>query len=142
MTEHSNTGRCLCGAVTFAGLGAFANVSCCHCRDCARWNGGPLMAVEFSDGLAIEGPVRWFQSSAWAERGSCERCGSALFWRTRDGSMVNASAGAFDDQTRFAKLDSHIFIDSKPAYYDFSDAAPRLTGAEVLAHYQTKLSQT
>lgn len=128
----SATGRCLCGAVTFEARGALKGVHCCHCRDCARWNGGPLMAAEFSDGIETNGPVRWFRSSDWAERGSCERCGSALFWRMQDRSMMNAAAGSFDDQSIFKKIESHIFIDGKPAYYEFADDAPRLTAAQVI----------
>lgn len=132
-TAAGSTGRCLCGAVTFRGVGSPKGVHCCHCRDCARWNGGPLMAVEFTGGLEIAGPVRWYASSDWAERGSCDRCGSALFWRMRDGSTSSAAVGAFDDQTQFAGIESHIFVDSKPAYYEFADGAPRLTAAEVMA---------
>lgn len=127
------SGRCLCGAVTFRGLGVAKGVHCCHCRDCARWNGGPLMAVEFTGGFEIAGPVRWFASSDWAERGSCQTCGAALFWRMQDGSASNVAVGAFDDPTLFTGIASHIFVDSKPAFYDFADSAPRLTAAEVLA---------
>lgn len=128
----SATGRCLCGAVRFQANGEPKGIHCCHCRDCARWNGGPLMAVDFTEGFAIEGPVRWFQSSEWAERGSCERCGSALFWRMREGAMLNVAVGAFDDQSLFREIESHIFVDSKPAYYEFADHAPRLTAAQVI----------
>ncbi|MBU6371876.1 MAG: GFA family protein [Alphaproteobacteria bacterium] len=133
MTEpQRHAGRCLCGAVTFAGLGPVKAVHCCHCRDCARWNGGPLITADFAEGIEVEGPVRWFASSEWAERGSCERCGSALLWRLRDGSMINVSAGALDDQTIIRGVDEHIYVDSKPAYYDFADDAPRLTAAQHL----------
>lgn len=128
-------GHCLCGAVSFTGKGASEGIHCCHCRDCARWNGGPLLSVEFTEGYDIEGPVRWFESSDWAERGSCERCGSALFWRMRDGSHCSAAVGAFDEPKTFTKIDSHIFIDSKPGHYDFADDAPRLTAAEVIAKF-------
>lgn len=130
-TSANAAGRCLCGAVAFTGIGEPGPVSCCHCRDCARWNGGPLMAVSFAGGFHIEGPVRWYQSSEWGERGSCATCGSALFWRMRDGSATNVSVGALDDPSAFGPIDSHIFIDSKPATYDFADDAPRLTAQEV-----------
>jgi hypothetical protein len=127
------TGRCLCGSVTFEALGESGGAYCCHCRDCARWNGGPAMAVDFSGGFRIAGQVRWYGSSEHAERGSCATCGSALFWRTRDGAMITAAVGAFDDPSLFARIERHIFIDRRPAYYDFADNAPRLTGAEAMA---------
>jgi hypothetical protein len=136
MTTPTHSGRCLCGAVTLAGRGAPKGIHCCHCRDCARWNGGPLMAVEFEGGIDVAGPVRWFASSEWAERGSCEACGSALLWRLKDLSMINAAVGAFDDQSIFAGIESHIFVDSKPRYYEFADDAPRLTAAQFLERHQ------
>jgi hypothetical protein len=132
-TRHS--GRCLCGAVSFAGLGAPKGVHCCHCRDCARWNGGPLMAVEFEGGIDASGPVRWYASSDWAERGSCEVCGSALLWCLRDGSLINVAVGALDDQSLFQSIESHIFVDSKPTYYEFADDSPRLTAAQFLERH-------
>jgi hypothetical protein len=134
MSEGS-PGGCLCGAVRFIARGAAHGVHCCHCSDCARWNGGPLMAVEFDGGFEIEGPVRWYQSSDWAERGFCERCGSAMFWRLRDGPSMNAAVGAFDDRSQFSAIVEHIFIDSKPAFYDFTGDAPRLTAAQTIAKF-------
>lgn len=129
------TGQCLCGAVTFEGQGQMGGVHTCHCADCARWNGGPLMAVEFENGIKVEGPVNWYQSSDWGERGSCSTCGSALFWRMRDRSRINVAVGALDDRSVIEKIASHIFFDSKPDFYDFADDAPRLTGAEVVAQF-------
>ncbi|MEL7313007.1 MAG: GFA family protein [Pseudomonadota bacterium] len=131
----NTSGQCLCGAVTFKGKGEPEGVHCCHCRDCARWNGGPLMAVEFSESFEFSGPLHWFQSSDWAERGSCKRCGSALFWRMRDGSHFSAATGAFDDPSIFEGIESHIFYDQKSRHYEFADAAPRLSTAEVLAKF-------
>jgi hypothetical protein len=94
------------------------------------------MAVEFEGGIEVAGPVRWFASSEWAERGSCETCGSALLWRLKDLSMTNVAVGAFDDQSIFAGVELHIFVDAKPAYYDFADDAPRLTAAQFLERHQ------
>ncbi|MBU6407075.1 MAG: GFA family protein [Alphaproteobacteria bacterium] len=137
MTGPPDTkGRCLCGAVSYEGRGALKGVSACHCRDCARWVGGPALTAEFTEGFAIEGPVRWWRSSEWGERGSCAQCGAALFWRAIDGSIINAGAGFFDDPTQFQRIDLHIFVDRKPAFYDFADDAPRLTGDEYLAALQ------
>jgi len=132
----SMTGKCLCGAVRFIGKGAHTGIHVCHCSDCARWTGGPFMAIGFEDAIAVEGPVRWFQSSQWAERGSCATCGSALFWRLQDGSMMNVGVGNLDDRATLTAIDEHIYVDQKPPFYDFSDTAPRLTGAELLARFE------
>ena len=96
------------------------------------------MAVEFTESYEFDGPVRWFTSSEWAERGSCERCGSALFWRMRDGTHFSASVGAFDEPSLFSAIESHIFIDCKNHY---EGIAPRLTAAQVLERFGGDASQ-
>jgi hypothetical protein len=134
---NGNTGRCLCGAVTYEGKGTRSAPDVCHCRDCRRWAGSPALMIHFSDGIDISGDVLWFRSSDWAERGSCPSCGAAMFYRLTNGSgFINVSAGSLDDQALPA-IREQIFIESKPAYYDLAGDAPRITGAEVFARFQS-----
>jgi hypothetical protein len=140
--SESWEGGCLCGAVRYEGHGAIKGVEVCHCRDCQRWVGGPFLSIRFSDGVTLtdESAVRWFESSEWAERGSCATCGSAMFWRQHgQDTQFAVAAGQLDDQAALPPIAEHIFTDSRPAYYDFSDHAPRLTRAEVLARFQQDL---
>ncbi len=129
----SFTGRCLCGDITFQGQGKPSGVHVCHCRSCALWSGGPAMGIEFSEGIEFEGQVVWYQSSEWGERGHCPRCGSTLFFRLKDASYINTSAGFLDDPSKVPEVDLHIYVDQKPSYYEFSGGAPCLTGEEFLA---------
>jgi hypothetical protein len=96
------------------------------------------MTLTFEDGIDIETPanIRWHRSSDWAERGSCTTCGTTLFYRLVDGDYLNVSAGSLDDQGAIQQIDEHVFIDEKPAHYDFAGNAPRVTGAEVVARFQ------
>ena len=132
----TKSGKCLCGAVTYQGIGEHKGVQVCHCTDCVRWTGGPFMALQFSGGADIEGPVNWFKSSEWGERGSCATCGTAMFWRLQDGRMLTITAGSLDDKESLAPIAEHIFIEQKNDYYEFADDAPRLTGAELMARAQ------
>ncbi|GGY56448.1 GFA family protein [Parvularcula lutaonensis] len=132
MSDLEITGRCLCGAVTYEATSKNGRLGVCHCSDCQRWKGGPFIGLDVET-ISIEGPVRWYSSSEWAERGSCSECGSALFWRMKDGRHQTVSAGSVDDPSAIKDIKSHIFIDSKPDYYDFTGDAPRLTGEETLA---------
>jgi hypothetical protein len=138
----TRTGRCLCGAVVYEGKGEPGDLHVCHCTACRRWNGGPAMAVTFSGGIEIRTPdtVNWFSSSDWAERGSCRVCGSALFYRLKDGDppYINVSAGSLDDASVVKGVHEHIFVESWPAYYDFADDAPRTTGEDFVARFQPK----
>lgn len=133
-----NTGRCLCGAVAYTGRGERGRIHVCHCTDCRRWTGGPFLGVQFAEGVAIDDPgaVSWYGSSEWAERGSCRTCGTTLFYRLRAApDDLSVTAGSLDDASGIGGIEEHIFIDSKPSYYDFADGAPRITGAEVFARF-------
>ncbi|MEM9810230.1 MAG: GFA family protein [Pseudomonadota bacterium] len=133
------TGRCLCGAVTYEGAGDVRGVEVCHCTDCRRWMGGPFLGVHL-ERLTVKGPVRWFDSSEWAERGSCESCGSALFWRLKNGSAPTVTAGSLDDQSILKGVEAHIFVDHWPDHYAFADDAPRKTGTEAIAEAMAALT--
>jgi hypothetical protein len=131
-------GRCLCSAVTFIAEDVGAEVHICHCSMCRRWTGGP----NFSTGVGKvtfhgEENIGRHDSSAWAERGFCKRCGSSLFYRVKETNHYILSMGAFDDQRPF-KIASEIYVDGKPASYDFAGVHPRLTGEEFLASLQKK----
>jgi hypothetical protein len=135
----SNTGHCLCGAVVYAGKGERGQIRVCHCAECVRWTGSPFMGLKFSGGIDIANPgaVNWFKSSEWAERGSCRVCGTTLFWRSLGNHAdIIVTAGSLDDKAGVGEIEEHIFIDSKPHYYDFAGDAPRVTGAEVFARFQ------
>lgn len=131
------TGQCLCGEVQFQATADSPDIWVCHCRMCRRWVSTGMMAVHAAR-LDIDSGDRlhWYPSSEWGERGFCSHCGSSLFWRGRgpaDGHLA-VSAGALSDQSALL-LKGHIFIDEKPAYYEYSDAGERLTGTEVMADF-------
>lgn len=127
------SGKCLCGDVRYTGSGEVSAVHACHCSDCARFMGGPFFGVEFEK-VDVTGPVNWFQSSEWGERGSCSKCGSAMFWRLRGShDHFTVTLGSLDDRTQIAPIDRHIFIDQMPTHYNFSDTAERLTSEQVAA---------
>ncbi len=137
--SSTTTGRCLCGAITYTGAGTRSRVTACHCADCARWTGGAFFGVRFDGGVTFADPsaVRWFRSSAWAERGSCPTCGSAMAYRlVQTPGYAVVTAGTLDDRTGLGPIAEHFFIDSKPDFYDLTDDAPRLTGAQVFARFQ------
>lgn len=133
------TGRCLCGAITFEAQDEPSPVHACHCDDCRRFAGSAFIAVSFKD-IEFAGPIRWFHSSEWGERGSCSECGSALFWRLRD-AVASArlgtaiSLGAFDDRSGFGPIHEHYFADNIPESYDFTGEGIRMSREETLAKF-------
>ncbi|MBA1147565.1 GFA family protein [Ectothiorhodospiraceae bacterium WFHF3C12] len=129
-------GSCLCETVRFTAPEASTRVGACHCSMCRRWGGGPLLAVECGGDVRFEGDehVSAFDSSEWAERGFCSRCGTHLFYRLKASGDYVLPAGLFDDQSVFT-FTSQIFIDHKPGYYDFANQTRDLTEAQVFELY-------
>ena len=131
-------GRCLCSAVTFVAEDVGAELGICHCSMCRRWAGGPTFSAAVGK-VTFNGEenIERYSSSDWAERGFCRRCGSSLFYRSKETNQYSLSMGSFDDQRLF-KIASEIYVDYKPAGYDFAGVHPRLTGEEFLASLQKK----
>lgn len=128
-------GTCLCGAVCITAPDHLS-MSACHCTMCQRWGGGPLLSVHCGSTPTITGSehVSVFESSDWAERGFCSKCGTHLYYRLVAANEYVVPAGFFQDGTQF-RFEEQIFIDSKPAYYEFANETAQLTGAEVFAKY-------
>ena len=128
----SRTGGCLCGAARFTAKPAH-EADACHCGMCRRWTGGVFLGAH-SDDLAFEddAAICVYRSSDYGERVFCKTCGTSLAWRMQDGSSAHVPVSAFDDVSGFA-LAQEIFIDEKPAFYDFANPTRKLTGAEFAA---------
>ncbi|MGB7270215.1 MAG: GFA family protein [Albidovulum sp.] len=76
-------GHCLCGAVRLAVAECDARIGACHCRICQRWAGGLSLSFDAVD-VTVTGDVALYQSSAFAERAFCPKCGSHLWIRDTD----------------------------------------------------------
>ena len=129
-------GSCLCGAVSITAKSISLSVGACHCNMCRKWGGGPLMAVDCGTDVSFDGEenISVFKSSAWAERGFCNKCGSHLFYRLRDSKQYMMPVGLFDNDKMFI-FDHQVFIDDKPPFYSFENKTSNMTGAEVFAKY-------
>ena len=130
------SGKCLCGAVGFTLDDPGTEVHCCHCSMCRRWSGSPALAVSAQHvTFSGEDNIAHYESSDWAERGFCKKCGSNLFYRLKEPGTYFLLMGSFDDQSAF-RMASEIYIDNKPPGYEFVGDHPRLTEEEFLASIQ------
>jgi len=129
-------GSCLCGAVRINAKHINQSVGTCHCNMCRKWGGGPLMAVDCGTDVSFDGEdnISVFNSSEWAERGFCKKCGSHLFYRLKGSQQHMMPVGLFDNDNSFV-FDHQVFIDSKPSFYRFANKTHDMTGAEVFAKY-------
>ena len=133
MTQtRKRTGSCLCGDVKITAQAASLHVGACHCDMCRRWGGGPFIEIDCGDAVSFDGEssISIYDSSAWAERGFCKRCGTHLFYRIKQHHQHMLPAGLIDDQSNL-HFEMQVFIDHKPAYYTFADDTKTMTETQV-----------
>ena len=132
----SKNGSCLCGAVSFTTSNFSKQVYACHCGMCRKWGGGPFMEVDCGTNISFKGEenITVYNSSDWAERGFCNKCGSHLFYRLEENNQHQVPVGLFDDQELFV-FDSQVFIDKKPSFYSFANQTKKMTEAEIFEMY-------
>ncbi|WP_447556136.1 GFA family protein [Vreelandella sp. EE22] len=132
VSEHR--GACLCGSVSLVAQVKDEKVGACHCDTCRKWGGGPLLVAECGADVTFEGTehIATFDSSEWAERGFCRKCGSHLFFRLKQGDFYGIPVGLFEGDSEWA-FTEQVFIEQKPAFYAFSQNTHNLTGEELFA---------
>ena len=135
-------GSCLCGAVSLSTTSMNHQVGACHCSMCRKWGGGALLAVECGSDVSFEGEenIEVYQSSAWAERGFCKKCGSHLFYRLKQNHEYYIPVGIFEESEGLV-FDNQVFIDEKPEYYSFANKTKTMTGEEVFAMFASSSEQ-
>lgn len=129
--------KCLCGAVALEIELSNTEIAACHCSMCRKWSGGPMLAIDGGElrSISNESLVTRFQSSEWAERGFCSKCGTHLFYFLKPAKQYHFPIGLLDGDFKF-RFSHQIFIDEKPDYYSFSNDTQNMTGAEVFAHFE------
>jgi len=125
-------GQCLCGAVSIQ-IKQVDQVDACHCGMCRRWGGGPYMSIDGGAEPQITGEafITRYDSSDWAERGFCSKCGTHLFYFLKPKQQYFLTAGFFDDLTDL-DFNKQIFIDQKPSFYEFANNTENFTEQEFI----------
>jgi hypothetical protein len=115
------TGKCQCGAIRYEAEGEPAYSALCHCEDCRRSAGAPMVgwALFPQDKVTIHGqPVR-YQSSENATRHFCGTCGTGLFYTNPVifPGAIDIQTGTLDDpdalppQARIQMADAAPWVD-------------------------------
>jgi len=100
----SLTGGCYCGENRYelAGEPLHGGQALCHCADCRRISGAPMVgwAMYPEDALTLtKGEAREFASSDHGRRWFCATCGTGLFYRNQQmlPGLVDIQAATLDD---------------------------------------------
>ena len=136
---ESAKGSCLCGSVSMSTSSMKNELGACHCGMCRKWGGGPFMEVNCGSDVQIEGEefVQVYNSSDWAERGFCKKCGTHLFYRLKHNQEHMVPAGFFGDSIS-PKFSMQVFIDKKPEFYNFTEKTEVLTEQQIFDMYAPK----
>jgi hypothetical protein len=91
------TGGCLCGDIRIEASGQPYRIGLCHCLDCRKHHGALFYAAAIFPGgaVTIQG-----ETSEFAGRHFCPRCGSSVFARFAD--EVEVHLGALDAPDQLA----------------------------------------
>jgi hypothetical protein len=95
-------GGCHCGSIRYSLTGEPNHVDLCHCVDCRRNSGAPLVCwAGFPEtSLTLEkGKAKTFNSSGSALRDFCSDCGTGLFYRNAEllPGIVEIQSATLDD---------------------------------------------
>jgi hypothetical protein len=136
VTAGATTGSCLCGGITFSIHAALAPIQICHCMQCRKAQGGPLVAVTpvATTAFALhdaQGLLRLYESSPGKERAFCGRCGSPLFSRRAAlPGVVRVRVGLLDEPVN-ARPAWHAHTESKSSWWPILDGLPQYPGDPV-----------
>ena len=99
-------GQCHCGAVRYEMSTDTVHQALCHCRDCRRHSGAPMVAwgLVARDQITIEGETREYASSEHGRRHFCPACGTALFYTSEQlfPGQIDVQIATLDDPDAIA----------------------------------------
>ena len=126
------TSGCLCGAVRYRASAGPVRAVSCHCGKCRRHSGAAFLTfVHFPiasfQWIGAE-PTR-YRSSAHAERGFCQRCGSVLSVHEPIlPDRVQVTLGSLDQADK-VRPDDHVWTEDQLPWLKVDDDRPRFRRA-------------
>ena len=107
----AQTGRCLCGQISYELSGDVIATAVCHCDHCQRQSGGAfsvnLIAMESQ--LAVSGDLATFEDrgenddAVYVYRRFCGSCGSPIFSAMIEpAGLIAVKAGTLDEKSAVA----------------------------------------
>lgn len=122
------TGRCQCGAIAYRADGEPVHSSLCHCSDCRRSAGAPMVgwALFAEDRVTISGAPVTYRSSDNVSRAFCGTCGTGLFYRNPVAfpGMVDIQTGTLDDPSALPPQ-VHIQVADAPSWTEDAHKLPK-----------------
>jgi hypothetical protein len=99
------TGGCHCGAVRYEAEGEAITHALCHCKDCRRHAGAPMVAwTMYAEGAVriTQGTPKVYHSSEYGRRQFCADCGTGLLYTNAQmlPGIIDVQSATYDDPDR------------------------------------------
>jgi hypothetical protein len=117
------TGRCLCGAVTYALTGDVMATAVCHCDHCQRQGGSAFSVnlVAHESQLTVNGELRTYEERSesgdevFVRRNFCPSCGSPIMSQLAvPAGIIAIKAGTLDDKASVNPTIEAWCVDRQP----------------------------
>jgi hypothetical protein len=121
------SGGCACGAVRYRVRGTPFDECICHCIDCRRASGAPLLAWStfLTEDVEWIGEPKIRRSSARARRGFCPECGAQLaFYTDARPQEIDLTLASLDEPETVTPK-RHLYIKSRIAWIAVADGLPQ-----------------
>lgn len=127
-SETTTTGRCLCGAVTYAFTGPENWAGHCHCESCRRQTGSPMTSFLGvpNDAFAWTGTEPWLhRSSPGVRRNFCASCGTPMAYAAdRFPGEIHLYATTLDNPEDYRPT-FHVFTLEQVSWLHLADDLPK-----------------
>jgi hypothetical protein len=121
------TGRCLCGSVSYKIQGEPVFVAHCHCQSCRRFSGGAVatyVGVLRSQVKFDQTEHKCYESAPGIRWGSCANCGTSLCYEADwCGDEIHLLIGTLDNPERFVPQ-KHSFYSERIAWLHLDENLP------------------
>jgi hypothetical protein len=122
------TGGCHCGTVRYEVSGTPQHVALCHCSDCRKSAGAPMVAwAAFAEGefKITKGAAKTHNSSGKSFRSFCPNCGTGLFFRNEEflPGIVDIQSVTLDDPEALAPF-GHIQVAERINWMETAHTLP------------------
>jgi hypothetical protein len=96
------TGGCHCGRIRYQAEGEAVNHALCHCTDCRRHAGAPMVGWTMYPAAAVKitkGEPKTYESSTNGRRLFCVDCGTGLFYKNDVmlPGIIDIQSATYDD---------------------------------------------
>lgn len=122
-------GGCHCGAIRYRVEGEPVHAALCHCTDCRRHAGAPMVGWTLfpNDRFAmLKGQARVYASSEHGRRHFCADCGTGLFYTSEAvfPGQTDVQAATLDDPGAI-EMQEQIQIADRISWMKDLDSLPR-----------------